>query len=426
MAEFSNFEIPASRSTIPANDENHVTRQEAARLAAVSEGFNFPATILPPGTALYDSGNSKLKSDRARWAKLPAAQSGLKVIKSALAAEDRRDIADVPVADLRLHAENGRLYRQSKNRPDLASGYDSHAFRQLLGMVPGCGAGAAPRGFASALLYLTDAERARIVNDRIGNSGDRTVMLRTKLSHSGARVVRAVLSEKYADVSDLHVAEGIEGALNGSGATVKLDYKPGDSLSQFEMIWPSEVPVKTFRVGDVHYGFVAITNSETGQGSLRIRPGLMRVACANLTLAAGEGVEVTLRHSGNPERVRTAMRAAIAQAAAQIEPLAMAIQQSAQERIGDLTSKGPGEILAALAKKFGVHETRAAEWTKVYEAKYSMSPTTWGLTSAITEAAQQQDWWVTQQEEEEVAAKVIHLGLRQTLEAPRETVAVRR
>lgn len=426
MAEFSDmplFNAPAP-VVAPVNDPNFVTRQEAERVAAEAEGIRWPKTILPEGHALWDSGLTKLKADRFRWQQDPKAIRALPVIKNALAAEDRRDIPDVPVSDLRLHATNGRLYRASKNSANVASGYDSHAFRQLLGQIPGMGAGTAPRGFASSLLYLTDAERAAIVNARIGKS-ERKVMLRTKLAHSGHRVVRAVLSERYADVNDLHVAEGIERGLNGSLQDVRLQYRPGDTASQFELIFPSQVPVETFRVGDVHYGFVAIENSETGQGSIRVRPGLFRAACANLTLALGEGIEVVIRHAGDAERVRGAMRAAIATAIGQIAPLVDTIQNSAKETLASVTSKPVGELMAQIAKKFEVSPERAAAWTKTFEASYSMSPTTWGVTSAITEAAQQQDWWVTQKEEEEVAAKILHFGLRQSLESAKVPVVVR-
>lgn len=408
--------LEAQKPAQPVNDPNHVTRQEAARQAAEAIGIEWPKTILPEGTALYDSGVQRLRADRAKWRKLPMAKDAIVAVKNALAAEDRRDVADVPVNELRLHSDNARLYREGKSAAS-ASGYDSHAFRQLLAQIPQCGPGEAPRGFGSSLLYLTSAERAAILNARLPKATAK-VMLRTKMAHTGQRIVRAVLSERYADVSDIHVAEGIERGLNGDLSNVRLDYKPGDAQSKFEMLWPSEIPVHTFRVGDVHYAGVAVDNSETGQGSLRIRPYLFRAACANLTLALGEGVEVVLKHMGNAERVRQSMRAAIHSAIGQIEPMIAVIQNSAQDRVSDFSSKPMSEIISALAKKYEVSDATTAEWQKTYAASYAQSPTTWGVTSALTEATQRtSSWWGAQQEEEEAASKILYVGVRRALSA---------
>lgn len=401
--------INPSKPSTPAGSKlahpDHETRQEETRLRAEAVGIRWPGTILPPGTALYESGVEKLTADRARWAKLPNAAEALPVVAQALEAEDRRDFV-LPVSELRLHEANGRLYRQGKER-ETPSGYNPHAFRQLVGQIPGMRAGEAPRGFASALLHLTDAERARIVNTRI-HKAPKEAMLRTKLTHNGARVVRAVLSERYADVTDIHVAAAVHASLNGGSNTIKLDYRPGEDASQFELIFPSPVPVKTFVVGDLHYGYVEVRNNEIGSGSIEIVPGLFRAACANLTLSHGEGVRVAIRHIGDAHKVMRQMKAALAQAIAQIEPLVHEVEEAA----GTEVSGSIGDLMARIAKKFDAQGDAPARWLKRYEASYALpTPTLWGVTSAITQAAQEAGGWRTQQAEEEIAAKLVHQGL---------------
>lgn len=415
MDRFQQIAKDEGITTHPVDEQNHVTRQEAARQACEREGIIWPGTILPEGTALYESGVDKLKCDRARWAKLPDAHTGIAVVKAALAAEDRKDLV-VKLDALHFDKETARVANfvttTTAERTGLM-GYDGHSFRQLVNSVPTTKPGTAPRGFASSLLFLDADERAAVLNRRLSSLGDKapTITLRTKMAHSGDRIVRAVLSERYADLGDIHVGEALEAALgDGLARMAKLDYKPGDSKSRFEVIFPSEIPVKTFVVGDVHYAGIVIENSETGEGSATVRSFLMRAACANLSLSMGEGV--VLRHIGKSERLQGSMRAAVKAAMSQLDSLIGVIQKSASEALG--TDHSPADILRALAEKYEVQD-RAQSWVTTYESKYAQSPTTWGITSAITEAAQGAEWWGATAEEEKIAADVMQVGVRKAL-----------
>lgn len=387
------------------DDTNHVTRQEATRQACLAAGINWPKTILPEGTSLYQSGVDKLRADRALWARLPDARLGIEVVTAALKAEVREDYA-MTVSKLRLRPDSGRIVSEAQllNPKVPGLGYSPHSFRQLAQQVPGLNAASAPRGMTSALLYLTDSERAEIVNARIGRATT-DVTLRTKLSHNGARIARGVLSTKYADCNDIHVGEAIAQALNGRGATMKLAYRPGDAQSAFEIIFPSELPIKLFRVGDVHRATIIVRNSETGEGSLRVIPAVMRAACANLTISTGEGVITSMIHLGDPTNLKNKLRAALLAAEAQIAPLVAAIQRSAETPL----AYEAGDIITKLAKALAIQTDRAKAWKETYEAKYlpEGGATLWSLTSAITDAAQNAENWVAQEREERVAARVI-------------------
>lgn len=405
-----------------ALNENHETRQEAARKACEEIGIKWPETILPPGTALYESGVVALKADRGRWARLPLASEALPAIQKALASEDRRDV-ELRVTALRLDPKTSRVVygrtAETAEKPGL--GYDKHAFSQICARVPGLSSGQAPRGHASNLLYLDADLRAEHVNRAIGRMavdevGEATrtkdfkppmTLVRTKVTTNGKRVARAFLSERFADVSDLHVGEALQGALNGEAGKAKLDYRPGDSRSQFEVIYPSEIPIPLFVVGDVHKAVILISNSETGQGSISVQAGVVRARCANLTLSHGFGVEVNFRHLGNADRVKAQLKAAIGQAAAQIEPLIGAIVASTKVALP--TGKTPGDIFAALARRFDVEKPVVQGWRETYEGKYAeYGANLWSITSAITDAAQRTagNWW-EQQEQEKIASQAI-------------------
>jgi hypothetical protein len=416
--------VAAASNTAPpvALNPDHVTRQEAARQACENIGITWPETILPPGTALYESGVVALKADRHKWARLPFAAEALPAIQKALASEDRRDV-EIPVASLRLDPTTARVIydrlNETEEKPGL--GYDKHAFSQICARVPELSSANAPRGHASNLLYLDADLRAEHVNRAIralagevaseqARSKDYKqpmTLVRTKMSSNGKRIARAFLSERFADVSDLHVGEALQGALNGNASTARLDYRPGDTRSQFEVIYPSEIPVPIFRVGDVHKAVILISNSETGQGSISVQAGVVRARCANLTLSHGFGVEVNFRHLGNADRVKAQLKAAIGQAAAQISPLIDTIIASTSVMLPE--GKSPGDVFAMLAKRFDVEKPVATAWREVYEGKYAeFGANLWSVTSAITDAAQRtsSNWW-EQQEQEKIAAQTL-------------------
>jgi len=382
----------------PGLPEDYQTREQSAREAAAQGGILFPNTRVPAGEALWDSGEAVLKADRAAWAARPHFREGVEIVQAALRAEDRRDWR-VPVNALRLDPVTARL----QTKPGSAgAGYSDHSFRQLVAQA---GYSGAPRGFASSLAYLYPADRASALNRQLVRAEATPVTLRTRLASDGTRVVRAVLSERYGSINDLDIAAALAQAYAGSEADGRLDYKPGDRHSRFEVIFPSQVPVKTFRTGDIHYAVIGFENSETGEGSFTGYAGLMRAACYNLTLAWGQGTEIKIRHIGDAV---SRMRGAVNALAHQIEPLVAAIQESA-------TVEAPGnvfDLFGKIAAKFDAGEARAEAWADTYRAKYSDSPTLWGVTSAITDAAQGLSYWREQAAEEQIASQLVTVQCR--------------
>ena len=386
---------------------------ETIRLAR-EVGIILPDTRLPVGHSLWDVGKEHAKADRKKWARFPRVADGaLTHVANFLRAEDRQDFT-MPVTNVRLGAKTARFFKDAgtatrDGSENVGLGYSDRAFRQLVDRA-GIDLG---RGTPTVLLGLDADERAAVVNRRIermkgpvnkdGKPGTLpNVFVRTKRV-GGGRVVRAFLSERYGEVNDLDVAKGLDKVLGGD-PTARLDYKAGDDRSSFEVLWANDLPIDTLRVGDLHKAMVLIRNSETGDGSLRIIPAVLRILCANLTTAEGMGVTVSIRHLGDRETLVGQLNAAIRQAAAQVEPLIGLIQQSARV----VAPEGPiGDLFGKIGRKAGMTETVVKSWVDTFESRYSGSPTLWGVTSAITEAAQQRDWWVTQAEEEKVASQLM-------------------
>lgn len=412
--DFEYFSTPDGKPEIgetPVALRDFATRTAAAREACVRAGIDWPETLRTPGEALYASGYETIRAHRERIERNPLAAKALPLVVSALEAQDRRDLT-VDLRDLSLDPATARI-RHALQRAEDGAIYSKHAFRQLVGLVPALSGTSTPQNVAGVLGFLRPAERAAIVNARVLEmpaAASQKVMLRLRRGDDDSELVRAILSEKYADVSDLHVARALLASsdLVGDG---RLDYKPGDSHSRFEIVWPSEIPIETMRVADVHKAFVQVENSETGQGSVIVRGGVICVNCYNATLVEGAGVEVAikLRHVGDAEVLRGKLTAAVRAAALQVEPLLSAIQVSARTRIpGD---QKPADVFAKLARKFGVTAARAQAWGEVYDSRYAGQDapggTAWGISSAITEAAQDRPWWKAQAEEEEVGSAVV-------------------
>lgn len=411
------------------DNNGHVSRQEELRLACEASGIVWPGTFLRPGTSLYSSGIDKLKSDRAAWGRLPKAKDVLGLVQRALKAEDRMDYP-VKVVGVRFRETDGRLVMKENlaNPRAHGLGYGPHTIRQLVQQIGTLDD--APRGFASALVYLSDRERAEILNHRLDIMSesqnklaveDRTdITLRTRISHSGenSRIARAALSARYGSVTDHDLAGAIGQVLGESDGGAKLDYKPGDAQSRFELIWPNEIPIATFRVGDAHYAGVSVRNSDTGEGSLVISSFLMRAACANLTLSTGEGTTVSIRHVGNPAALMFRVQRAIRAAVDELEPLIQVLTVSAQVSLGSQWTVG--KAMAEIAKKFQLPAGNADNWLAQHKA--SVYPeTVWGVTSAITEAAHRLPTWTDEAEWEKVAstvqAKVAEVVMKGTPEA---------
>lgn len=392
----------------PVNDWR--ARQEAARQACIQSGIEWPATRVPEGSALIDTGSNRLRSDRARWQQLPTIQQIIGDIKTVLQTQDRRDLP-FEVKNLRLRAADSRMVKAENidsspaEVPGLA--YSPHSFGQFVNQIEKLDD--SPRGMTSALLWLKAEERAAIVNARlIEQKAEATpVTLRTRLTSDGGptgnlRFNRATLSGKYGSITDLDIARAIEECLP---AGARLDYRPGDDASRLEIVFPSEIPVETFVVGDVHYATLSIGNGETGMRSNTITPAVVRAACYNLTTSEGKGLDIVIRHIGDSEVLLGRLKAAIKSAVDMITPLLMVVTKSAKVYASQDTN--PEKIFNQIAKRAALPAATAKTWSDMFASEYkSMGQVSaWSLANAMTEAAHKSPTWLDSEAVETVASK---------------------
>lgn len=386
---------------------SYSSRTEAARLAVVEMGIDWPATIVPEGSSLIDVGTEKLKRDRSAWDRMPLLKDALPVVRAALHLEDRKDYQQ-KVSDLRLRPSDGRIVRlqnlQSTPAQVKGMAYTPHALRQLMslsGMLDG-----APRNFAGALAYINNRERAEIFNRLASKGGvdpEKTTTLRTRVPHTGdVRVVRAALSEIYGDADDPTVAEIIS-HLPGIPDGAKLSYIPGDAASRFEIVFPSKVAIPNFKAGDIHYASVHARSSEIGLGAFDSFAAFVRAICVNLTTAERHGDTTSVRHVGTDAKVQRKVTEALVMGIKQLEPLLEAIGYSVN--IG-LDGWEVEKALSRIATLYGEGSGAAETWTTTFkQAGYPAS--VWGMTAAITEAAHSRDSWTKEEDWEGIASGVM-------------------
>lgn len=399
--------IPAPVVAPSVDLTSYTTRTEAARLAVVAMGIDWPATIVPEGSALIDVGTEKLKRDRSAWDRMPPLKTALPTVLTALQAEQRKDYPE-KISNLRLRPSDGRIVRTQNiaATPSQVKGmaYTPHALRQIMsqsGMLDG-----APRNFAGALAYISNEERAQVFNRLVlGANPDKTTTLRTRIPHggdTGVRVVRAALSEIYGDADDPTIASIITSIPNVPDGA-KLSYLPGDAASRFEIVFPSQVEIPNFRAGDIHYASVHARSSEIGLGAFDAFAAFVRAICVNLTTAERHGESESVRHVGADAKVQRKVTAALQRAIAQLMPLLETIGYSATINLDGWQVE---EALKKISSTYGEGVGAATTWTATH--KQSQYPATvWGLTAAITEAAHTRDTWTKEEDWEGVASAVM-------------------
>jgi hypothetical protein len=404
-----------------------LARSERLEAAAAALGMKLPKTILPKGHALYDSGVSALAADnkaiQEMIAKGQTADKALKIVTAYAEQEDRLDV-ERDLRTLRADAD-ARLWRpgsavkgvEAKPRKDGtvegALGYTRHAWTQIVKQIAPAEAQSAAAGFAPALLGIDSDLRASQFN-RWASKGDaRRMTLRTRRTSNGVRVVRAALTERYADVTDLHLAQAVAG-LDVDLTKWALDYKgdTGNGQSEIRLLAANPIPLKLFRVGDVIRVGTVIGNSETGQGSITVATFLERALCANLTRSTASSTATRIRHIGDAARVRAEVQGAIRLAIGGADTIVRAIVGAKQQVLGDVASDVFARIQALLKDEgYSATNTEVAGWKQTYDKSYGeyepKGVSLFGVHSAMTEAAQGATWWHQTAATEEAAGALL-------------------
>jgi hypothetical protein len=378
---------PAQRHVIPFLGNAPVElRMAALKALANMNGLRLPDTRLPEGTALLPIGEESRRKMKVELAALPDLHPALLAYEARLRAEDPKD-ARVMLSQLRMSPKTGGLFsldRSDETKPD--ANYTKDGFGHVASYMKPV---AIRNGFPENMLALPNELRSQVFNHWAGNAPrSEPVVVRTFRGGTPGRIIRAVTSESHSLASgdDLVIVEALRKL--APGAKARFTREPGGRFSELEVIWP--MMDRQLVVGDICYGGIRITNSETKAGSLKVEAFVLRVLCYNFTTAFSEdmeGVTVGIRHVGDLLRK---LPAAIENASRRIEPFVRAFGDAYKDGLPEGMTRG--EVLERAGKVFELSETTLSAAQQLWDADGSKSAgdTRAGFVHALTRASQEQ------------------------------------
>lgn len=357
-----------------------------AELKRMSEaaGLRLPATILPEGTALYDSGKEAQRALGVDVKALPSLSDALFATKARIQLENPADKGGVIVSNVRMNPKNGRVFGVG-NDPDKAMGYTKAGFSQLLQTVKPA---SIKQGFAENLLALPPHIRAQAFEHHAGKVNANPVTLRTIVEPgSGVRVLRAVTSARHSlEQGDDSVVVDQLVKLDRSLLGAKARITRGLDRSDFEIIWPAMD--RQLVVGDIALCGVRISNSETKATKLTVEAFVLRVLCANFTVAESMDIdaeELSVRHMGD---LRGKLNSMMVRALKRIDPFVQAFGDAYKVSL-PLTR---AEMIDRVAKRYalgdGLGQSIADSW--MLDGDANAGDTLAGLVNAMTRASKSQ------------------------------------
>lgn len=379
-------------------------RMAALKAMANIAGLRLPDTRLPEGTALLPVGEENKRKMQVDLAALPDLHPALDAYAARLKAEDPSD-REVKLSVLRMSPMTGGLFNPAVTNAAHAIGYTKDGFQHVAGFLKPL---SIRNGFAENMLALPPALRQQVFDHwAVNATRSDNVVLRSFRGGAKGRIIRAVTSPDHS------LQTGDDSALLEPlyklprGAKARFTREPGGRFSELEVIWP--MMDRQLVVGDVAYGGIRITNSETKAGSLKVEAFLLRVLCYNFTTAFTEdmeGKQLGIRHIGDLLRK---LPAAIADAQRRIEPFVRMFGDAYKDALpGSMTR---GEVLERAGKVFELPESTLSLAQEMWDADglKSAGDTRAGFVNALTRASQEQvisEAAVT----ERVAGKVIAQG----------------
>ena len=216
-----------------------------------------------------------------------------------------------------------------------------------------------------------------------------------------APTVRAVLSGRYEPFDDLDLVRALESLPRIDEAVVRwIDVN--DMTSHVRLSWPEERVA--LRVGDEVERGVHISNSEVGARSVRIEPLVYRLVCTNGLIAPRRLGAHAIRHVGRGDRVRQLVAQAVDDVFGATEQLVDRFKDAL-----DVAISSPVDEITAVAKAGQLTEAQFKNLLDSYLLE--PEPTRYGITNAVTLAAQGQDDPVARTDMETLAGRYV-TGMR--------------
>jgi len=217
--------------------------------------------------------------------------------------------------------------------------------------------------------------------------------------------IRAFLSERYRVIDHMNVLYCSLNELQAHEAEIEDCY-----LSEIEMnIKVKSQKLKDFvrHKDDLIVGGLFFTNSETGHKALRVEPRLFRVKCSNGMIV--EEFVTREVHLGNgdklyDEMIYLSLRRSIRELFSRFGEIIQALRESTEVKI-----KNPQKVINNVVEQYKLSESQKENILMAFGAEPEYDK--YGITNAISLAAQQEDTWEKSVELERVGGNLISLSV---------------
>ena len=217
--------------------------------------------------------------------------------------------------------------------------------------------------------------------------------------------VRAFLSDRYRVIDHLDILYCSLNELQAHEAEIENCY-----LSEIEMnIKVKSSTLKDFvrHKDDQIVGGLFFTNSETGHKALRVEPRLFRVKCSN-GMIVEEFVtrEVHLGYGDElyDEMIYLSLRRSIRELFSRFGEIIQALRESTEVKI-----KNPQKVINNVVEQYKLSEAQKENILMAFGAEPEYDK--YGITNAISLAAQKEETWEKSVELERIGGKLISLPI---------------
>lgn len=222
--------------------------------------------------------------------------------------------------------------------------------------------------------------------------GDKQTLLRLV---QGNRV-RAALSESYTAFDDNDVVPMVADVLDGEECHIQADFAA--EFTHMRIVFPRTAT--EVRVGDVVQTGLHISNSEVGARAVRIDALVHRLVCTNGLVSTDFASRASIRHVGNPSRLKDYVRQAISDAREGSAELLRQFKASVDHTLAE-----PERLIERHGRE---HDLTQAQLKAILEAfAAGGDQTLFGAVNAVTATAQREPTFERRYEVERVGAALL-------------------
>jgi hypothetical protein len=191
--------------------------------------------------------------------------------------------------------------------------------------------------------------------------------------------VRAVLSQNYTALDDQDVIPMLADVLGDDEIQVQAaDF--GTDATHLRIVFPRTS--QEVRVNDVVQTGLHFSNSEVGLRAVRVEALVYRLVCSNGAVRAEATTKTSIRHVGDPKRLKDFIHNAVQDAKSAGEELVRAFKASLEHQLND-----PEKFIERVAASGGLTQDQFKSILNGWAVEGS-EPTLFGVVNGITRAAQ--------------------------------------